>query len=785
MMVTSSPLLDFIVGHFDDPKPNGTRVMAKCSAHDDRKQSLSISLGDDGKVLVCCHAGCEAADIMAKVGLELKDLYPEKPRATPRTNGRVPTAPTVYPYVDADGALLYQVLRTPTEDGKKFSQRKPKPGGGWDYQLGDVERVIYRWPDVRRAIAAGEPILFPEGERDVHRLETLGYAATTASGGAKGWKPAFVPMFAGADVLLFADDDPAGYQRVLEVHDAIAGVASAVEIVRVVGLPKGSDVTDFLDRYGVRAEADLARIVGGEVTSTVDEDGVGLAVVTRDELTRLAAKTTTPPTQPMESSYAHMLGEGEAQDEAQTERPVFPVDVFPLTVRKYVVDGAESINVPTDFIALPLLAAAGGTIGNTVAVALKRDWIERANPWIGLVAPPGSGKSPAMSYAFDPVRAIQHQAVETYQEKMKTWQATVDAAKGEKGNRDPLPDKPVLAHHFTTDVTLEGLVSVLDGNPGITVTHDELSGFVAAMNTYRQGADRQSYLSLWGGVPLKVDRKGSGTTWVPRPCVAVIGGIQPDILSDLGESGGRRDGFIERFLLSEPTPISQKWTTAEVDPMTRVQMIDLFGKLRVKHPARVTAPIHGEAEQGVLFLTPEAKTAFGIWYDQNAAITAESQGITAGFYSKYPGQLARIALILHCLHHPGDATTSVGINSITGAISVIEYFRSHLVGILPRFGGKGSTKSAGLEPRVMRALNDKHQGAWVGRRELYRDLGGNVQAADLAELLDRLVAEGKAENRTVPTGGKPREETRSLSRAYVHMRESTTASTYIPFGDPS
>ncbi len=33
--------------------------MARCPAHDDRKPSLSIREGDHGKVLVCCHAGCE------------------------------------------------------------------------------------------------------------------------------------------------------------------------------------------------------------------------------------------------------------------------------------------------------------------------------------------------------------------------------------------------------------------------------------------------------------------------------------------------------------------------------------------------------------------------------------------------------------------------------------------------------------------------------------------------------------------------------------------------------
>jgi hypothetical protein len=36
----------------------GGEWIVRCPAHHDRKPSLSIRDGDDGKVLVCCHAGC-------------------------------------------------------------------------------------------------------------------------------------------------------------------------------------------------------------------------------------------------------------------------------------------------------------------------------------------------------------------------------------------------------------------------------------------------------------------------------------------------------------------------------------------------------------------------------------------------------------------------------------------------------------------------------------------------------------------------------------------------------
>lgn len=55
---------------------------ARCPAHDDRHPSLNIRLADDGKILLKCWSGCGAADIVAAVGLELADLFPQRDRDT-------------------------------------------------------------------------------------------------------------------------------------------------------------------------------------------------------------------------------------------------------------------------------------------------------------------------------------------------------------------------------------------------------------------------------------------------------------------------------------------------------------------------------------------------------------------------------------------------------------------------------------------------------------------------------------------------------------------------------
>ena len=52
------------------------RWMALCPAHQDRVASLSISEGADGRVLLRCFGGCEVSDVLAAVGKDFSDLFP-------------------------------------------------------------------------------------------------------------------------------------------------------------------------------------------------------------------------------------------------------------------------------------------------------------------------------------------------------------------------------------------------------------------------------------------------------------------------------------------------------------------------------------------------------------------------------------------------------------------------------------------------------------------------------------------------------------------------------------
>lgn len=66
---------DFLA-KFEGVKRVGDDWLVRCRAHDDKHGSLSVSEKADGTILMRCHAGCTAEQIVRSVGCELRDLFP-------------------------------------------------------------------------------------------------------------------------------------------------------------------------------------------------------------------------------------------------------------------------------------------------------------------------------------------------------------------------------------------------------------------------------------------------------------------------------------------------------------------------------------------------------------------------------------------------------------------------------------------------------------------------------------------------------------------------------------
>ena len=243
-------------------KKQGDRTAtALCPAHGDHNPSLSIKVGDDGRVLLHCHGGCPFASIVAALGLEPRDLFPQEPRWEQVAN---------YWYHDQDGKPVFQKIRWRLPDGTKaYSFRKADGTKG----MGG-KHILYQLPALLKA-ERGSLIFVAEGEKCVDRLtKSLGLLATCNPCGAKLWtkldKATRRLAFAGQDVVALQDNDEEGLFFVQSVGADLFSKRPIAKRVRILPpealslTEKGDDVVDwyaqkFADRVSTKEEREALR----------------------------------------------------------------------------------------------------------------------------------------------------------------------------------------------------------------------------------------------------------------------------------------------------------------------------------------------------------------------------------------------------------------------------------------------------------------------------------------------------------------------------------------------
>lgn len=294
--------LDAFILRFEEPiKRTQTGYLVRCPAHEDKQASLSVTQGNDGKILVKCFAGCAFTEIVSALGLEPKDLFPEKatdwkparppqrkPIQKPKPDNDVndPLAvaagsdpepkseiETIYSYRDALDREVYQAIRLKP---KSFRQRR-WDGSKWVWNMNGVERVLYRLPVITKV----QTVWVVEGEKDADNLSTLGFQATCNVAGAGKWLDGYTESLKGKDVVLCGDNDKAGQDHIRIVFDSIAGKAKTVRIVKVPAPNK--DISDYIATF---ATTELARAAINELLlDTIPfVDGIKLPLYTMAEI---------------------------------------------------------------------------------------------------------------------------------------------------------------------------------------------------------------------------------------------------------------------------------------------------------------------------------------------------------------------------------------------------------------------------------------------------------------------------------------------------------------------
>lgn len=252
--------IDDILARLEGVKGGGGQYTAKCPAHPDSKPSLSIGVGEDGRVLLHCHAGCTPEAVAEALGLTVRDLFAEiEPGevfpvyGAPERRERPPVV-AVYGFRDDSGKLLAQKLR---RADKSFTWRRPDGKGGWIYDRKGVPHRLY----VPGELAG--TVMVAEGEKDADTLHRMGYdAASGADGAGPGkWRKEYTAQLRGLPVCIFQDNDSVGKAYAQETAAALSRACPEIKVLDLSkvwpDVPDHGDVSDLVDRFGEDAAGDM------------------------------------------------------------------------------------------------------------------------------------------------------------------------------------------------------------------------------------------------------------------------------------------------------------------------------------------------------------------------------------------------------------------------------------------------------------------------------------------------------------------------------------------------
>lgn len=89
LLCNARPKVDAMIMRLGKVREKGPgRWLACCPAHHDRSPSLAIRETSDGTILLHCFSGYSAMDVLAAIGLELKNLFPQRARDDHRDSKR-------------------------------------------------------------------------------------------------------------------------------------------------------------------------------------------------------------------------------------------------------------------------------------------------------------------------------------------------------------------------------------------------------------------------------------------------------------------------------------------------------------------------------------------------------------------------------------------------------------------------------------------------------------------------------------------------------------------------
>ena len=734
--------IEDVLAKLNGVKRSGQGYIARCPAHNDRNPSLSIGEGEDGRVLLKCHAGCALEDIISRLGMSVSDLFiksvnvNQKPAARACNVHIVDKGPSfntseqaiayltknkgdpteIYPYRDVAGHAIAYQLRWDHPDGSKNFMPISLQFSHWVIKAPPAPRLPFLAPE---ALAA-DCVYIVEGEKAAAQMQAIGLTSTTSLNGAHGAAKTDWGILAGKQVVICPDNDLSGEQYCEEVIQQLCKLQPSpmIKVVHLDGLPEKGDVVEFVEQQGGDLKAARRAI--------------------------LAA-----------AEEAEIVFANELDMPSCLFRP-FPVDELPEQAGAFVRVASNAIGCDPTYLTLPLLAACGSMLGNRFRVRVKDGWLEPPVIWTATIGESGTMKTPALFTVLEPLYAIQADMTADYQEAHLAYKAAHElyrqksAADKKAGKDTPMecPAEPDLKQLIASDTTVEALAMILMRNPnGVLLIRDELGGWISSFDRYtsgKGGSDVGHWLSTFGAKPMIMDRKTGPTpqVYVPNAAVCITGSIQPSTLRCVLGKEHRNNGLLARFLLASPPRQLKQWREEGIASHDRSMLAELINRLLVFVPDGDAASHDPFKIPFEVPFDPDAKAIWRVFFNQNAQEQAMLTGDLAAAWSKLECYVPRLALIFWAIRSafgemgPENAN-AIDQQSLQSAVNIIQWFKHETKRVYCLLG---ESESEHAQRRLVEHIQSK--GGRISASQLTRSFRRCRAPGAAKKTLDQLVAEG-------------------------------------------
>lgn len=701
-----------LLKRFEGVRESLSSWQAQCPAHFDRQASLSVGLGNDGRILLKCFAGCDTAAIVEKIGLKLSDLFNDngnghraaQSNPSPST-GAMRRKPVTVAELAHHKRLPESLLRdtfkmTDSSDGVKVPYLNPDDSTFRErlrsaLKAGDGSRWLagaYGLHLLDKARLAGY-VIFVEGESDTWTAHYHGFPALGIPGadGVKVIKPEHLEALPLVYYVKEPDKGGDTFAAKLPAHLRNIGFTGAVLEIR---LPCAKDLSEL----HLQNEAEFKAILTGLLESARPAPGADHG--TPDETDWPAPVLLDTPT-----------------------FPTIPVESFTGWAGDMIKAVSDHTETPPELSAMFCLAVMGTCFQRKIIIRIKDGYCEPLNLWTLAALDSGNRKTAVMQTMTEPLvewEREKSEAVKAERGAMESERKIIESriqslhgqtAKAKAGDLATLkaeiaeleasmPELPVIPRLWVQDITPEKLGQVMaEHGERIGLLSDEGGLFDIMAGRYNGGIPNLDvYLQAHAGASVRVDRGSRPPVYMRYPALSIGLSPQPDVLRGLEKNPGFRGrGLLARFIYALPQS-QLGFRKLETNPIPQdVRNVYRAGvRAALEIPARVSE--EGEIDPYTLGLAPEGYSewlAFSLTVEQHMRDGGRFEHIR-DWAGKLPGAVARIAGLLHCSEnvHVAAWETPVTRETMTRALDLMAILSEHALAVFNMMGADPAIEGA-------------------------------------------------------------------------------------------